>query len=153
MKKTPLSTLDDTLIAALADGLRPIEPPRKRRVALRERILAAASREKSPAFVTVKPNEGEWEQLTQGIEVKVLHDHGDAQSFLLRLAPGAALAAHAHVGDELCVVLDGTVQLDDVEAGPGTYHLALAGSDHRVVSSKAGCTLFLRADLREGLRF
>ena len=95
----------------------------------------------------VEGRDGDWQSINRGVALKVLHDHGDAQSFLLRLAPGAKFAAHPHQAEELCVVLEGDVRLGDVDAGPGTYHLALAGSRHHELSSRNGCVLFLRANL------
>ncbi len=144
--RNELSALPDSAIATLATELRPIAPPS----GLKARVLA---RLRTPAFVTVPPEAGDWRRTAAGVEMKILHNHGDAQSFMLRLAPGARIAQHAHQSDELCVVLEGSVRLGDIEAGPGTYHLALAGSEHREIWTETGCVLFLRADLDRGIRF
>lgn len=142
----------EALFATIAKDIQPIEPAADRREPLRDRILKA-TRADAPGLVTIKPGEGDWQPVFSGVEMKFLHDHGDAQSFLVRLAAGASIAPHTHGGDELCVVLEGTVRLGDVEAGPGTYHLALVGSSHRMITTATGCTLFLRANLDHGMRF
>ena len=85
------------------------------------------------------------------IELRFLQDHGEDQSFLLRLEPGASLPAHHHHQDEDCVVLQGSVRLGDIEAGTGTFHLALDGSDHGVVSAATSCVLYLRTSLDRAL--
>lgn len=149
--------LDTATIAALSASLNPVTLSREREAALRARVLSRARAEgrgkAEDGFVTVQGSEGTWQPVFRGVEMKLLHDHGEAQSFLLRLAPGASLPLHSHASDELCVVLEGTVQLNDQVGVAGTFHLAQAGSRHNAVSSKTGCVLFLRADLRQGVRF
>lgn len=112
---------------------------------VRDRLLARvaqdAARDKP---YTVAPQDGEWRSSGAGIEIKVLHRAEAVQSYLLRMAPGAVLPAHIHPVDEECVVLEGEVVLEDVQAGPGTYHLAPQGATHRPIRSDTGCLLFLR---------
>lgn len=139
----------DVLAPALAEALVPIEPAPGRKAALRARLLERAR----PAFVTVGPGGDGWQPMGPGVQMKVLHDHGDAQSFMLRMAPGSSVPRHGHASEELCVVLEGNVRLGNIEAGPGTYHLALAGSEHGEISTVTGCLLYLRADLERGIRF
>ncbi len=162
--------LDDPLVIdALAQALAPIDLEPKRRAMLRDRILSRADIRPSDAdgaharssarlseiggFVTIAKDEGAWQPLHPGVTMKFLHDHGEAQSFLLRLAPGASIPMHSHDGDELCVVLEGTVRLNDVEGRAGTFHLALPGSGHQLVTTDNGCLLYLRANLDSGVRF
>jgi len=66
------------------------------------------------------------------------------QAFLLRFDPGARLPAHDNAGDEVCVVLEGSVRLGDVEVSAGDYHFASAGSAHGEVYSANGALLFIR---------
>lgn len=157
---THRNALDDQLVIdALAQALVPTELAPERRAALRDRILGRAAAQSASVatsgggFITIARDEGAWQPLHPGVTMKFLHDHGDAQSFLLRLEPGASIPVHAHEGDELCVVLEGTVRLNDVEGRAGTFHLALPGSGHQVVRSDAGCLLYLRANLDTGIRF
>lgn len=95
----------------------------------------------------------DWQPIWPGVALHVLHDHGEAQSFLLRLEAGAAIPPHAHEGEELCVVLEGEIELDDTVGRPGTFHLALPGSRHRNLRTRTGCLLYLRASLDHGMRF
>lgn len=138
-------------IAALAESLAPLQPAPERKAALKSRILARVAAEASspsaPAFVTMPIPETGWQALWTGVEMCVLHDHGAAQSFLLRMQPGAELPPHGHRDEELCVVLSGEVRLDDRVYGAGTFHLALPGSQHRVVRAETAALLFLRANL------
>jgi len=149
--------IDESLLALLAEGLAPVEPPPARRQAMRERILAgAAATSKSGSatgLVTVRPEDGIWQPLFPGVEMKLLHDHGDAQSFLLRLAPGARMPVHGHGQDELCMVLEGEVRLNGMRGLPGTFHLAQAGSEHAEVATDSGCLLFIKTDLERGVLF
>lgn len=143
-------TLPEKIVEALAEAVMPIAPEAARQAAMKARLLA---RVREAGFVTIAPGASGWRSLADGVEIRMLHDHGEAQSFMLRLAPGARLPRHAHLSEELCVVLEGEVQLGDILAGPGTYHLALTGSAHQDISTRTGCLLFLRADLEHGLRF
>lgn len=149
------ANLDSKVLAALATALAPIEPAPDSSGRVKSRLFARLKEraQPGPGFVTIPPSELDWQSMWPGIALKVLHDHGDGQSFMLRMEPGARLPRHAHATEELCVVLEGQVMLGDIEAGPGTYHLALAGSDHVELTTRTGCLLFLRADLDHGIRF
>ena len=129
--------------AALAVALDPFEPAALRAAAIRVRLLDRAHRDAQP-FVTVRTTEGDWVPLAPDIAVKMLDDDGAMQSFLLRLGPGARLPAHDHPGDEVCVILEGTVRLGDVEVSAGDYHMAPAGSRHGELFSDTGAVLFIR---------
>lgn len=161
MTNQPTALDDQFVIEALTHALVPAELAPERRSALRDRILARAEATTSQAtaniagsgFVTIAKDEGQWQTLHPGVTMKFLHDHGDAQSFLLRLEAGASIPMHSHEGDELCVVLEGSVLLNEVEGRAGTFHLALPGSGHQTVTSDTGCLLYLRANLDTGVRF
>ena len=129
----------------LVPTLAPIEPPPARRAALRTELLARVRADRD--FVTVQRDDGTWRAAMPGIEMKILHDHGDSQSYMLRLAPGATIPAHAHATEELCIVLEGDVQLGGIEASAGTYHLAMPRTSHREITTRNGCVLFLRSNL------
>jgi quercetin dioxygenase-like cupin family protein len=143
-KSAAAPVLPPNLDEALLDAIAPIAPQPERAAALRERLVRLV-REAEPRFVTVRASDGTWLPLAPNVAVKVLDDDGTMQAFLLRLDPGATLPAHDHPGsDELCVVLEGTVRLGDVEVSAGDYHLAPAGSRHGVVKTATGALLFLR---------
>lgn len=101
-------------------------------------------RDSRTPFVTTRRDSGTWQQLAPDIAIKVLDRDAGMETFLLRLAPGACLPAHAHADDEMCYVLEGDARLGDVEVGPGDYHLARAGTMHGDVTSRDGCLLLIR---------
>jgi quercetin dioxygenase-like cupin family protein len=129
---------------ALASAIAPRMPERERADALRQRILDRVRRERQ-RFLTVRTTDGTWEPLAPSVAVKILEDDGAMQTFLLRLDPGARLPAHDHPrGDELCVVMEGTVSLGGIEVSAGDYHVAFAGSTHGEIVSATGAVLFIR---------
>jgi len=129
---------------ALASAIAPQAPEPARAAALRQRILERAKRD-GQRFLTVRAVDGTWETLAPDVAVKVLEDDGTMQAFLLRLGPGERLPAHDHPqGDELCVVIEGSVALGDIEVSAGDYHVAFAGSTHGEVVSATGALLFIR---------
>jgi anti-sigma factor ChrR (cupin superfamily) len=103
-----------------------------------------------PATVTVRAQEGDWRMLAPGVEIKVLLVNQEAgfQSFLLRLAPGCQLPAHAHGALEECLLLEGDMLIGDREYAIGDYHAALPGSRHAPLSSRNGGLVFLRSEVR-----
>jgi len=67
-----------------------------------------------------------------GIEVKVLYrDASGRQTSLTRMAPGARLPDHRHVGVEQSYVLEGTLVDDDGACTEGNFVHRRAGSVHR----------------------
>lgn len=137
--------LPDDVAEALAAALAPATPKPERMRSLRERVLARVRADEPQRFLTVRTTDGTWIPIAPKIAVKHLQDDGTMQSFLLRLDPGGRLPAHDHrYADELCVVVEGSVRLGDVEVSRGDFHLAFAGSSHGELVSDAGCILFLR---------
>lgn len=107
---------------------------------LMERVADADS-----SHLTIDADEGAWQPFLDGVEIKVLREHGGVLSYLLRLAPGATLPPHRHPHDEECMVLEGRLRVGSrVEIGPGGYHLAQGGALHPTISTQAGATIFLR---------
>ena len=100
--------------------------------------------------LTVSADAGGWQPFAPGVELKLLHRSEQAQSYLLRLAPGASLPPHRHPADEECVVLAGCVQVGShTQIGPGGYHRAQQGALHPTVGSRDGATIFLRGAVPE----
>jgi mannose-6-phosphate isomerase-like protein (cupin superfamily) len=142
-KAAPVPALPHDVAEALAAATAPMPLPPARKHALAERLLARV-RADTGRFVTVRRDDGQWEQLAPDIAMKIL-DRSDAmQAFLLRLDAGACLPSHPHAEDEMCFVLEGTAQLGDLEVRAGDYHLAPAGSTHGDVTTRTGCLLLLR---------
>lgn len=134
---------DAALLAMLlsapdADAPAPAAQARSRR-RLVQRIAQAETRLK-----TVPPGNDGFLPFAEGIRIKVLHGEGARMSYLLKLAPGAALPPHRHPLDEHCVVLQGALQIGDAHVvTAGGFHLAPAGSLHAAVASREGALIFL----------
>jgi quercetin dioxygenase-like cupin family protein len=132
--------LEKALLAAIrAEAVEP-----ERAAGLKARILDRVRRESGAGTITLRAHEGEWIALGPKVEMKLLREDETSRSFLLRLHPGAVLPAHGHPMEEECLVLEGEVQLGNVIARAGDFHLAPKGVPHRVVRSEKGALLFLR---------
>lgn len=94
--------------------------------------------------VTIRADEGEWRDLAPGVQAKYLWRGADAQSMLVRLHPGAEVAAHAHPFNEECLMLDGEAFFGDTLLRAGDYQLAPAGTEHRDVMTDVGALLYVR---------
>lgn len=94
--------------------------------------------------ITLRADEGEWRDIAPGVQTKFLWRGADAQSMLLRLHPGARVAAHAHPVDEECLMLDGEAFFGDTLLRAGDYQLAPAGTQHSDVMSDVGALLYVR---------
>lgn len=112
--------------------------------AIRRRLLERVA-DTDDSHFTVPAGPAGWQPYGEGVQIKVLHEHEGALSYLLRFAPGARIDAHRHPVDEECVVLEGVLKVGGrIEVGPGGYHLARAGSLHAAISTDTGATIFLR---------
>ena len=130
--------------AMTSDG---VPAPRPQLLAqIQARIAADAQR----VNVTVRAAEIAWATLCKGVEAKTLYQDAFSRTWLARLAPGAVIPAHPHRGDEECVVLEGSVVLDDMELGPSDFQMARAGTRHESVSTLTGCMLLIRTRLHPG---
>lgn len=139
--------LDAELSAALADSLAPVAPPAPRLDKLRRRILRRAAtvpQDHQPLF-TLRAEEGQWQRLAPGVEMKHLFEDEVSHAFLVRLEPGAVLPSHAHSADEECLVLEGEMHLGDLRFRAGDYHVARAGSSHGLVTSPVGGVMYVRS--------
>ena len=131
---------------AATGGFDPIEPDAPRRAAMRARLLerVRAHRQAERGYVTVFAEHDEWRELSPGVRVKALGGEPGSRSFLLELKQGAALPPHRHFQDEECVVLSGTMMLENVRAAAGAYHVAPAGSRHGRVQAQTNARIYLR---------
>ncbi len=100
----------------------------------------------SDNFVTVRNEEGAWNFISAGVELKLLHiDTIGNKSYLLRMQPDGMLPSHYHTVDEECLVLAGEVNLGGSIARAGDYHFAARGTTHCVLSTADGALLFVRS--------
>jgi quercetin dioxygenase-like cupin family protein len=117
--------------------------------AIRRRLLERVA-DADLTHLTIDGHEGEWQPFLEGVEIKVLREDAGILSYLLRLAPGAALPPHRHPHDEECVVLEGRLRVGTrTEIGPGGYHLAHGGALHASITTQTGATIFLRGAVPE----
>ncbi len=135
------------LAAAMLESIAPVTPP----PGLRARVLERAhDRPGIVDFKTLRDAEG-WRVMAPGVEYKLLayDTTADSKSFLLRARPGIALPAHAHHGDEECVVLEGEFSMDDLTLRAGDFHFAPRGTHHPDAISTSGVLVYLRSCLRD----
>lgn len=97
--------------------------------------------------VTVASDTGVWEAASPGVWRKRLHIDAGAgwQAQLVRIDPGATLPAHDHPILEECLVLEGAFELAGETIRKGDFHLAFPGREHRVITSRGGALLYIRA--------
>jgi hypothetical protein len=98
---------------------------------------------------TAAASETAWQDFGPGLRIKVLHHAQGVMSYLLRLAPGAALPAHRHPIDEECVVIEGEVQIGPLNLGAGGFHLGRKDVLHDRLQSRDGALIFLRGAVPE----
>lgn len=98
--------------------------------------------EKAHTFVFSE--QGEWKQLLEGVQIKLLHQNGKQKSFLLKMEANTSIPSHAHTQDEESFVIQGSVVLEGVLCHMGDYHFAKAGSRHQAIHSAQGCTLLVK---------
>jgi len=136
---------------ALYEALVPIEPPPPRREALRRKVLDRAhddlcdARAPEAGLVTIRGHAEGWLEVIPKVHIKLLNDEAGAQSYLIRLEPGARAPAHDHPAFEECVVLQGEVTyVGGSTLRAGDYQLAKAGARHTELVSEQGAVVFIR---------
>jgi anti-sigma factor ChrR (cupin superfamily) len=97
--------------------------------------------------VTLRRDEGEWDERAPGVRERRLRDDGEHRSSLLRLEPGARLERPAGADDE-CLLVEGEAFLADQFMQAGDYLLAPVGAPGRPVETDVGAVLFLRSASR-----
>ena len=126
-------------LAVMAALVAPDAAPRPElRARLMKSIEATA---KKPSIGTiVRPSDTAWENLVPGVDIRPLLGR---KTMLVRMAAGARLPEHEHRYGEQCLVLEGSVRSDDVEAHAGDFTFMPAGSLHGQLYSETGCLLLI----------
>jgi anti-sigma factor ChrR (cupin superfamily) len=108
------------------------------------RALNAVSGIFSDQFVSIHADDGQWQEVQDGILLKSLYvDHASGiATSLVRMKAGATLPAHQHLGVEQFYVIEGDCNVAGQWLGPGDYHRASTGSTHDSTYTVNG-TLFL----------
>jgi len=127
--------------AQVFSALESAPPPAAIRVKLLERIGQSHS-----GSVIFRAGEGQWlETGVPGLSLKQLFVDpatGNVTS-LIRMAPGAIIRPHQHVGLEHCYVLEGDVVFDDHTLNAGDYEVASETTDHSLATTRHGCLLLI----------
>lgn len=132
---------------AMLEAIAPVTPP----ATLRARVLARVAQDRLVAdFHTLRNADG-WRILAPGLDYKLLaySEHADNKSFLLRAAPGSEFPAHAHEGDEECIVLEGEFTMGELTLHAGDFHFAPRGSHHPNAYTRSGALVYLSASARD----
>lgn len=112
---------------------------------VKARVLTAVAGKTGALHGTVRAQAGVWEPMAPGVERKLLWESGDTVSCMLRLAPGAVVAAHGHLLDEECVVLEGSLRIgSDLVLQVGDFHIGVQGVAHDETRSDTGAVVYLR---------
>jgi ChrR Cupin-like domain len=144
------AVLDADVLALLAEGLvtEPLDGEVQARI--KKRLLRRIASDTMAEHATVLPGDDGWAPFGKGLSIKRLHEADGILSCLVRLAPGAVLAAHRHPVDEECVVLEGEMLIGEHRVGPGGFHLGRRGVLHdRIRSGEAGALIYLRGAVPE----
>jgi quercetin dioxygenase-like cupin family protein len=116
---------------------------------IRRRLMERVA-DADDSHVTIAPDDEGWQPFMEGVTMRVLRERDGVLSYLLRLAPGAAVPSHRHPMDEECIVIEGRIRVgSQATLGPGAYHLAHEGSLHPSISTQDGATIFLRGAVPE----
>lgn len=132
---------DRVLRAIRGSATPPPAPPAPASIQVWNRWPATDSR-----FYTLAADDGAWQDTAiAGIQARVLRvdEQRDEVTMLVRMAAGTAYPSHRHGGDEQCYVLQGDLQVEELQMHAGDYQFAPAGSIHGVQRTRGGCTLLL----------
>ena len=147
--------LPDPLLARLVEAATPAWPQPSGAERMRARLLdkvraepqAAAAPTLANAFVTLhgstQPGDA-WVELLPKAHAKLLFTDGEAESYMIRLEPGAWAPAHDHPADEECLVLEGSLWQGDVYLKAGDFHVARPGMKHGELRTDTGALVFIR---------
>ncbi len=149
-----MPVLDETSCHRIAAAIKPVKLPSHRKEAMRTRILDQIDQDQQPQqdlLLTIRQNEGNWIKIAPKIEKKQLFIDREKgiESYLLKIKPGVEVPAHQHADDEYCLVLEGSVDFDDIHLKAGDYHVARKGSLHGKAYSQEGALLYLQCGLAE----
>ena len=149
------TVLDSEILEMLALSHEPVEIDDSLVSKMKGNLMKQIAKTKEPqadAFDTVvHSNANGWIEAFPGGSFKVLK--GDPSipnsmlSYLIKLEPGFTTEGHDHPFDEETLMLEGDLTLGDMTFTAGDYHFAAAGSSHGTVSTKNGCTAFMRGAL------
>lgn len=143
MKDT--DALKHPAIEAISENVSAAPPmPEERKARTRQRLMQSIGVE--PLHI-VRKDEGQWEQLQEGVLIKRLYQDPDSQAVtsIWRLEPGIRVESHFHDMDEECLVLEGELHVGKEILQPGDYLLGEKGTGHPEVRAPIGALLLIRS--------
>ena len=153
-----LASFDD-VVAALSLSAPERRPPDR----VRKRLLLAVAAEAEtaeipvvspqsfpPPFSSIKIDEGNWDQVADGVFIKTLFVNPTLGSVtaLVKLAPGTCLPRHHHQGIEESIVIEGDCRVNGEIFNPGDYRRAMEGTVDSEVTTERG-TIFMLMTTRD----
>lgn len=140
------------VVAALSFGVKEESPSPEVKERLQSRLNEkdrAGGEERanipdSPRFLSVRADEGGWQEVEAGIHVKQLFvdNKTGMVTALVKMSPGTHLPKHRHREIEQLYILEGDCHVHGEALGPGDFHCAAPGSVHETTYTIGG-TLFL----------
>jgi quercetin dioxygenase-like cupin family protein len=126
-------------LAPLALATPPLAPPSDAFAKIEARLDARARFERLAE--TLREPEGPWIIVAPGVRYTVLERRPEQmrQIVLLEGLPGAVYPAHDHEQDEEIYVISGDLVMDEVELGPGDFHVSRMGTRHPDSTTRFGC--------------
>lgn len=102
----------------------------------------------SSALLTIRKDEGVWQQVHEGIFAKTLFENIDngTTTYMVKFMPGAKTPLHRHPGREECTIVEGDFQVDGKDLRAGDYHCAMPGSVHERPYSIGGAMVLIVAE-------
>jgi anti-sigma factor ChrR (cupin superfamily) len=73
------------------------------------------------------------------------------QTSLWQIAPGGVIPPHDHIGEEECLIVEGSIVWNGHEYHPGDFLLARPGAHHEPFVSPNGALLLIRSELTRHL--
>jgi len=137
-------------LAPLEQGVTPVDPPAE----VWNRIEAAIDvKPWSGIDVSIRADEGTWEEYLPGVEKKqlLIDRKTRTESYLLRMAPGTQLLPHQHSKTEECLMISGDLRVGDEVYGPGDYLAIPAGIMHPAIFTEGGALFYISGEIHEAL--
>lgn len=145
IKHPPSSNvLNEDILVELTQSVLATEPAVEVAARLKSNLMQKV-KENAHDFVFAK--QGQWQEIYQGVEIKLLRNSKENKSFIIKMSENSCIPAHLHHHHEASFVIDGSVSIEGILCHQGDYHYALAGSQHGDIESKTGCTILVNTHL------
>ncbi len=99
---------------------------------------------KGPAPITVRADEGAWEDVVPGVATKTLWRAGSSSSILVRLQPGARVPIRPRSVDEERLLLQGEMFVGDTLLRTGDYQFGPEATVDAELATDVGALFFVR---------